>query len=463
MKKKKKKNPQDQAGLDPPIEMFSPGSLNDVFHSLQESFSSITSCLCQPEATLKLNGRTLKIIKLLGEGGFSYVYLAQDHSSGRLFALKKIRCPLGSDSVKEAIQEVEAYKRFRHPNIIRCLDSCVVQDKDGDGKVVYLFLPYYSKGNLQDLVNLHTDLSPLPEKDVLKYFLGTTKAVAAMHAYVPSKTVVSVSYPPNGLDPASPGGITSPTPVPIDRKGKQRQNEEDEDEEDNFEAGKTEAESQEVPLMSNMASSNDHRAESGQENAHSKSSTKASHQTPPGSVEPWAHRDLKPANILISDDDQPILMDFGSAIKARIPIPNRSIALQQQDLAAEHSSMPYRAPELFDVKTGEELTEAVDIWSLGCLLYCLGYGHSPFETPDTVEQGGSMALAVMNGSWKFPGSSSSTHNPLPNGTSNQQAKGSRVYSRGFQDLISSMLNLDPKSRPTIFEVIDSVQNLLDHE
>jgi serine/threonine kinase 16 len=54
-------------------------------------------------------------VKLLGEGGFSYVYLAQDPSSGRLFALKKIRCPLGSDSVNEAIKEVEAYKYVHLP------------------------------------------------------------------------------------------------------------------------------------------------------------------------------------------------------------------------------------------------------------------------------------------------------------------------------------------------------------
>lgn len=35
------------------------------------------------------------------------VYLAQDQTSGRLFALKKIRCPLGSESVKAALKEVE--------------------------------------------------------------------------------------------------------------------------------------------------------------------------------------------------------------------------------------------------------------------------------------------------------------------------------------------------------------------
>ncbi|EFP78301.2 serine/threonine protein kinase [Puccinia graminis f. sp. tritici CRL 75-36-700-3] len=186
-----------------------------------------------------------------------------------------------------------------------------------------------------------------------------------------------------------------------------------------------------------------------------------SRQRNSGSIKPWAHRDLKPENVLISNDNQPILMDFGSAIKARIPIPNRSIALQQQDLAAEHSSMPYQAPELFDVKTGEDLTEAVDIWSLGCVLYCLAYGHSPFETTDTAEQGGSMVLAVMNGSWKFPNTKGS--NPNPNGNNNNSNQSLWVYSDRFQELIKSMLVVGPKARPTIFEVIDSAQAILDQQ
>jgi serine/threonine kinase 16 len=66
---------------------------------------------------------------------------------------------------------------------------------------------------------------------------------------------------------------------------------------------------------------------------------------------------------MIADDGvTPILMDFGSCTKARIPIENRSQALLQQDIAAEHSTMAYRAPELFDVKTGTTLDEKVDIW-----------------------------------------------------------------------------------------------------
>jgi serine/threonine kinase 16 len=66
---------------------------------------------------------------------------------------------------------------------------------------------------------------------------------------------------------------------------------------------------------------------------------------------------------MIADDGvTPILMDFGSCMKARIPIENRSQALLQQDIAAEHSTMAYRAPELFDVKTGTTLDEKIDIW-----------------------------------------------------------------------------------------------------
>ncbi|EIE82156.1 hypothetical protein RO3G_06861 [Rhizopus delemar RA 99-880] len=55
----------------------------------------------------------------------------------------------------------------------------------------------------------------------------------------------------------------------------------------------------------------------------------------------------------------PILMDFGSAKIAKVMIEDRKMANRVQDEAAEHCSMPYRAPELFDVKVNSEIDEKI--------------------------------------------------------------------------------------------------------
>lgn len=42
------------------------------------------------------------------------------------------------EAVREAMKEVEAYRRFRHHHIIKLLDCAVVQNQDGNGKIIYL-------------------------------------------------------------------------------------------------------------------------------------------------------------------------------------------------------------------------------------------------------------------------------------------------------------------------------------
>lgn len=80
---------------------------------------------------------------------------------------------------------------------------------------------------------------------------------------------------------------------------------------------------------------------------------------------------------MIDDNGRPILMDFGSCMKARVRIENRSQALLQQDIAAEQSTMAYRAPELFDVKTGNTIDEKVDIWVRTSLWY-IDHNHKSY-------------------------------------------------------------------------------------
>lgn len=77
---------------------------------------------------------------------------------------------------------------------------------------------------------------------------------------------------------------------------------------------------------------------------------------------PLAHRDLKTANIALDNSGSPVIMDFGSATAARVMITNSNEAQALQDLAAERCSMPYRAPELFNVAVDSIVDERTDIW-----------------------------------------------------------------------------------------------------
>ncbi|GAA5946127.1 hypothetical protein JCM3765_000126 [Sporobolomyces pararoseus] len=448
--------------------------MSSILASAQDIFYALIGSCCKTDATLKLNGRSFKILKLLGEGGFSYVYLAQDQESKRLFALKKIRCPLGSDSVKTALKEVEAYKRFRHENIIRCLDSCVVQDREGDGKIIYLFLPYYKNATVQHVITSHhVNGTHYPESQILELFLGTCKAVKAMHQHnslttttttattsTPSmngkkgkKRVTSIlkgkgkakqssSYPPASTS-------TSTEEEEFELAGSEESDDDDDEDEDELRSGEREGEA----LIGGLEATRVKLAEASIEREGEEGiilgRVRDSNQTGEGLNEqdgtgftPWAHRDIKPANIMISDDGKtPILMDFGSCLPARIEIKDRRTALIQQDLAAEHCSMPFRAPELFDVKTGTTLTEAVDIWSLGCTLFSMAYSTSPFETSQESSHGGSIAMAVLNGKYSFP-----------------QNEGN--YSQGLKEIVTRCLKVKQEERPNIDEVIQLTESAL---
>eukprot|EP00324_Dicrateria_rotunda_P009388 CAMPEP_0206178672 /NCGR_PEP_ID=MMETSP1474-20131121/64975_1 /ASSEMBLY_ACC=CAM_ASM_001110 /TAXON_ID=97495 /ORGANISM="Imantonia sp., Strain RCC918" /LENGTH=123 /DNA_ID=CAMNT_0053591337 /DNA_START=565 /DNA_END=932 /DNA_ORIENTATION=- len=89
-------------------------------------------------------------------------------------------------------------------------------------------------------------------------------------------------------------------------------------------------------------------------------------------------------------------MDFGSTANARPSVETYSDCVALQELAESTCSALYRAPELYDVNSHTLVDERSDIWSVGCILYFMMYGISPFEY--AYKEGGSIKLAVLGGS-----------------------------------------------------------------
>jgi serine/threonine-protein kinase len=82
------------------------------------------------------------------------------------------------------------------------------------------------------------------------------------------------------------------------------------------------------------------------------------------------HRDLKPINILLDENQQPYVSDFGLAkvLDADIELTLSGVVL---------GTLPYMAPEQADGRS-ERITAASDIWALGVILYELLTGQRPF-------------------------------------------------------------------------------------
>ncbi|CAA6661495.1 unnamed protein product [Spirodela intermedia] len=160
---------------------------------------------------------------------------------------------------------------------------------------------------------------------------------------------------------------------------------------------------------------------------------------------PYAHNSIKPDNIMISprpgQEPLAILMDFETTRPGKKAIRSRAEALQLQEWAAEHCSEPFRAPELWNCPSYADIDQRTDIWSLGCTLYAMMYGISPFEYV-VADTGGSLQLAIMNAQIKWP--------PIPKDP----------FPESLRQFVVWMLQPLPTIRPFIGDIIIHVDKLL---
>ncbi|XP_008334591.1 cyclin-G-associated kinase-like isoform X2 [Cynoglossus semilaevis] len=135
---------------------------------------------------VELGDLKLRIKRVIAEGGFAFVYEAQDMSSGKDFALKRL---LSNDEEKnkEIIQEVCFMKKLSgHPNMVQFSSAASISKDESDtGQAEFLILTELCKGQLVDFMKRVEQRAPMSCDTVLKIFYQACRAVQHMHKQKP--------------------------------------------------------------------------------------------------------------------------------------------------------------------------------------------------------------------------------------------------------------------------------------
>uniref|UniRef100_A0A8C6UVG1 Cyclin-G-associated kinase n=1 Tax=Neogobius melanostomus TaxID=47308 RepID=A0A8C6UVG1_9GOBI len=136
---------------------------------------------------VELGDMKLRIKRVIAEGGFAFVYEAQDMASGKDYALKRL---LSNDEEKnkEIIQEVCFMKKLSgHPNMVQfCSAASISKEESDTGQAEFLILTELCKGQLVDFIKRVELRAPLSCDTVLKIFYQTCRAVQHMHKQKPA-------------------------------------------------------------------------------------------------------------------------------------------------------------------------------------------------------------------------------------------------------------------------------------
>lgn len=144
-----------------------------------------------------------------------------------------------------------------------------------------------------------------------------------------------------------------------------------------------------------------------------------------------AHRDLKPENLLLDDNFNIKIADFGFLSP-----------LEGKDgsgiLLTKLGTLDYMAPELHLSKPYRG--EQVDLFALAIILFVLVAAHHPFNKAELTDP--FYKCFAQNRAdlfWKT--------------TCKNKQDGENHFSEEFKDLVTSMLQIDPVHRPTMSEVL----------
>lgn len=134
---------------------------------------------------VELGNQKLRVKKVIAEGGFGFVFVAQDVITGKEFALKRLLA-VDLDTSQEIVQEITFLKKLSgHPFIIEFFAAANIEkEKSGHGKAEYLILTELCTGGpLVDI--LRAKQGPLPLEQVVQIMYQTCSAVQHMHQQQP--------------------------------------------------------------------------------------------------------------------------------------------------------------------------------------------------------------------------------------------------------------------------------------
>ncbi|XP_077377441.1 cyclin-G-associated kinase [Festucalex cinctus] len=135
---------------------------------------------------VELGDIKLRIKRVIAEGGFAFVYEAQDISNGKDYALKRLLSN-EDEKNKEIIQEVCFMKKLSgHPNVVQfCSAASIGKEESDTGQAEFLILTELCKGQLVDFLRRVEQRAPVSCDTVLKVFYQTCRAVQHLHKQKP--------------------------------------------------------------------------------------------------------------------------------------------------------------------------------------------------------------------------------------------------------------------------------------
>ncbi|XP_048044725.1 cyclin-G-associated kinase isoform X6 [Megalobrama amblycephala] len=135
---------------------------------------------------VELGELKLRIKRVIAEGGFAFVYEAQDLGSSKDYALKRLLSHEEEKS-KAIIQEVCFMKKLSgHPNVVQfCSAASISKEESDTGQAEFLILTELCRGQLVDFVKKVEQKGPMSCDTVLKIFYQSCRAVQHMHKQSP--------------------------------------------------------------------------------------------------------------------------------------------------------------------------------------------------------------------------------------------------------------------------------------